>query len=126
MATFNAFEELEVWKKSRLFANAIYDLTGMFNDRVLKAQMRRSVLSIGGNISEGFERDGNREFIQFLSMAKGSCGELKNYIYFARDRNYISQKQYQKSLEDAEKIRTALGGFINYLRKTGIKGLKYK
>ncbi len=96
MPTIERFEDLEVWKLAFENANIIYDLTskGSFSkDYPLRDQVRRCAISVFSNIAEGFERDGNKEFINFLSIAKGSCGEARSQLLFAHRRNYISDEE---------------------------------
>jgi len=96
MASFRTFEEIEAWKKSRELVRAIYQATslGAFStDYGLRDQIRRASVSIMSNIAEGFEREGTREFVQFLSMAKASAGEVRSQLYVALDQGYIGQMQ---------------------------------
>lgn len=79
MGTIKCFEDLNVWQKARIFCRKIFRITNyeLFSkDYRLKDQLRASSGSIMDNIAEGFERDGNKEFIQFLQIAKGSCGGI--------------------------------------------------
>jgi four helix bundle protein len=94
MATINTFEELDIWQLSREICQDTWDLfekTILGKDFELKNQMNRSSGSIMDNIAEGFERNGRREFINFLSYSKGSCGELRSQLYRAFDREHISK-----------------------------------
>ena len=93
MATINRFEDIEAWQHAERLEREIFKLTleGEFaKDFSLKDQIRRSTGSVMDNIAEGFERSGNREFIQFLSISKGSCGEVQSQLYRALDQSYLS------------------------------------
>lgn len=85
------FEDLESWKKARKLTNTIYEATGtgtFTRDFGLKDQIRRASVSILSNIAEGFQRGGDKEFLQFLAVAKGSCGEVRAQLYIAVDQGY--------------------------------------
>jgi four helix bundle protein len=129
MATVKKFEDLEIWKLSRelsLNISPFFINMERSHDFGLKDQINRSAGSIMDNIAEGFERDGRREFIQFLSMSKGSCGELKSQLYRALDRNYIDESQFNSTVEQCNILSNKIGSFINYLKGTGISGSKFR
>jgi four helix bundle protein len=107
------FEELVAWKKARSLTAAVYQVTnsgGLAKDPALRSQMRRAAISIASNIAEGFERGKLTEFHQFLSMAKGSCGELRAQIYLALDAGYLGQDSFDALLAQTEELGRVLGG----------------
>jgi four helix bundle protein len=127
MGKVERFEDLEVWKIAFECANLIYDITvvGKFSqDYVLRDQIRRAGVSIFSNIAEGFERDGNKEFANFLTIAKGSCGEARAQALFAFHRNYISEDEYKVLSEKLIQTSRQLSGFRSYLRQSEMKGRK--
>ena len=129
MSTFKRFEDIEAWKTVRELTRAIYNVTKQerfSKDFGLVNQLRRASDSIMANIAEGFERGGKGEFQQFLSVAKGSNGELKSHLYIALDQSYINQQEFNQIYERAEKTGGQIGSLMNYLRKSEIKGNKYK
>ncbi|MDF2157014.1 four helix bundle protein [Algoriphagus sp. CAU 1675] len=129
MATVTKFEDLEVWRKSREFSKQVFELTqanGFEKDFVLKNQINSSSGSISDNIAEGFEREGKKEFINFLSIAKGSAGESRSQLYRAFDRKYISEETLQEMLNMCLEISKSISGFIKYLKDSEYKGNKFK
>ncbi|MBC7642101.1 MAG: four helix bundle protein [Flavobacterium sp.] len=128
MATINKFEDLEIWQLAREVCQDVwfvFETTSLGNDFKLKNQMNGSSGSVIDNIAEGFERNGRREFIQFLNIAKGSCGELKSQLYRSFDRKHISKEQFQPLLEKANLANKKIGFFMSYLVKSDIKGSKF-
>jgi four helix bundle protein len=108
MATINDFEDLEIWQLGREICQLVWNLfetTSLGKDYELRNQMNRSSGSIMDNISEGFERNGRREFINFLSYSKGSCGELRSQLYRALDRNHISKEEFEQLKDKTDYYR---------------------
>ena len=129
MATIQRFEDLEIWKKSRILSDKVYPLTfeePISSDYRIKDQMRGSVGSIMDNIAEGFERGSRFEFINSLTIAKGETGELKSQLYRCLDNKYISQNLIDELYNLADELTKMITSFINYLNKSKIKGQKFK
>lgn len=128
MATITRFEDIEAWQGGREMKRLIYacSSTGLFaKDFVLKDQIRRAAISITANIAEGFEREGNREFIQFLSVSKASCAEVQDHLYTALDASYLTQDQFHDFYRKAGEVGRKLGAFISYLQNSEIRGRKF-
>ncbi len=128
MATIQRFEDIEAWQKARALTKTIYQMTsrGEFaRDFALRDQIRRAGVSSMSNIAEGFEREGNREFVQFLTQSKGSTGEIKSLLYVALDARFISQEDFQRTYGVADETGRLLGGFMRYLRSSGLRGRKF-
>ncbi len=129
MATIKCFEDLDVWQLARKLSCDIYELTklGSFSkDYSLRDQINKSCGSVMDNIAEGFERGGNREFVQFLAIAKGSAGEVRSQITRAFDRKHINEETYESLRNEALTISKKLSGFMNYLKESDIKGIKFR
>src|SRR5947207_2947186 len=128
MAKIRKFEDIESWKRARKLANEIYNVTavGRFTrDFGLRDQIRRASISILSNIAEGFERGGDKEFLQFLSVAKGSCGETRAQLYVALDQDYISVVQFEALSRAATEVSQLISGFMKYLRESTLRGKQY-
>ena len=129
MARIERFEDIEGWKKGRELRKAIYGCSkrGEFaRDFSLKDQIRRAAQSVTSNIAEGFERGGNREFIQSLSDAKGSCGEVRDQLYTALDESYVSQTEFNRLSNLALGTSRLISGFMKYLQQSELRGPKFK
>jgi len=121
------FEELEVWQKARRLAQTIYERTQeapFDKDYSLKDQINRAMGSVMENIAEGFERDGAKEFAQFLSIAKGSAGEVRSQLYRANDRGYITD-HFEEIKDGITEISRKIYNLREYLLRTTRSGTKY-
>ena len=98
----------------------------MVKDFGLCDQVRRASVSVMANIAEGFGRGGNREFIQFLSTAKGSISELKSHFYVMLDEQYINEEDFTKLYKQADYTEILIAKFMQYLQSSSIKGIKFK
>ncbi|MET3730842.1 four helix bundle protein [Moheibacter stercoris] len=129
MATIEKFEDLEIWMEARKISAKIHELsieTELKNDFGLRNQIKNSSGSIMDNIAEGFERGGNLEFRQFLSIAKGSAGETRSQLYRLFDSNYIEEKEFEDLKVRLENLSGKIQNFIKYLNKKDFKGDKFK
>jgi four helix bundle protein len=115
------FEDIEAWKEARKLVNRVYSFCSVNEfkkDHSLVDQIRRAAISVMANITEGFARKGNKEFIQFLFIAKSSAAELQSHLYVALDQKYINEDTFNELYQDADKIQRQLSNFIKYLHST--------
>ena len=129
MATIKRFEDILSWQKARELNKFIGDLIdkGKFKHSYkLIDQIESSSGSIMDNIAEGFERGGNKEFIQFLYISKGSCGEFRSQLYRALDRKYLGEDEFKLLYDLAKEIIVLLQKLIDYLHNSELKGSKFK
>ncbi|MGZ9734686.1 four helix bundle protein [Flavobacterium sp. GNP002] len=129
MATITRFEDLEIWKEARRLAKEIHIISvesDLKNDFRFKDQIKASSGSIMDNIAEGFERNGNLEFRQFLCIAKGSAGETRSQLYRILDYNYINEEKFEILKTDFENLSGKINNFISYLNKKDFKGTKFQ
>lgn len=117
MATVKRFEDLEIWQLSRELLKLIYDDFRNCKDYSLKDQIISAGLSIQNNIAEGFSRNSDKEFRQFLNISKGSCGEVKSIYYSAEDQRYITKQTAEDRRRRASVLLTKITNFMFYLQK---------
>lgn len=127
--TVKNFEDLKIWQAAKLLTIKVYaatDLQKYHKDYSLIDQTRRAAVSVMANIAEGFERENNKEFIQYLYIAKGSCGELRSHLWIAQELGFLLKNEGQELREKAAGISVMIAKLIAYLKKTPIKGGKHK
>src|SRR2546425_6761227 len=107
------FEDFIAWQKARKLTSNIYRVTceePFARDFGLKDQIRRAAVSSMSNLAEGLERGRPAEFHQFLSIAKGSCAELRTQLYVAFDAGYVNEPQFRELMFDATETGQVIGG----------------
>ena len=122
------FEELVVYQRARGLVKEVYALTrrpAFAKDWGLADQIRRAAVSIMSNIAEGFERGSNVEFVQFLYIAKGSCGEVRAQLMIAADQQYLDSSTHDRLHGDCRRISAMLSNLITYLRRSPMRGSQY-
>lgn len=125
----SSFEDLKVWQKARELANLIYAATrqdSFTRDFGLVDQIRRAAVSVVSNIAEGFERGSYTEFIQFLYIAKGSCGEVRAQLYLAQDQKYLPESTFQQCYALAVEVSRMISGLIDHLKNSQQRGDKFR
>ena len=122
MSTIQSFEEVFAWKKARELVLSIYRTTTegpIAREFTLRDQLRRASISVVSNIAEGFERGGDRELRRFLSIAKGSAGEIRAQLYVALDAGLIAQTDFERLSSLTSETSRLIGGFMKYLDRRG-------
>lgn len=118
MPTVTNFEDLEIWKESRILANRVYETSSLEpfrKDLGLRDQIHRAVVSVSSNIAEGFERNSRTEFAHFLRIAKGSLGEVRSQLHIALDLGYISTGKFSELRTECMDLSSKIGRLITYL-----------
>ena len=129
MAAVKDFEELAIFQKARELSKKIYPVTnrdGFKSDFRFVQQIRAAAGSIMDNIAEGFERGGNKEFLNFLYIAKGSCGEVRSQLIRANDVGYLTEEEYNELYTECRKLSAGIMNFIKEIKANDIAGAKYK
>ncbi len=127
MSKAGKFEDLAIFQKARELCKQVYSITkeGEFHkDSRFVQQIHASAGSVMDNIAEGFERDGNKEFINFLYIAKGSCGEVRSQIIRASDVGYIDKDTATRLYNDSLNLSKSISKLITSLKQSSITGLK--
>lgn len=128
MAHYNSFEDLEIYKIAREICNEVWKIireSTLATDYKLRDQINGSSGSVMDNIAEGFGRGGNKEFINFLGFAKGSCCETKSQLQRCLDRNHIDETKYKTISAKAQNLINQISKFSNYLKASEKRGSKF-
>lgn len=128
MATINTFKEIRSWQHAKELSVECYKLTqeDQFRfDFAMVNQMRRCAISVPSNIAEGFERKGNKEFIQFLFIAAGSLGELQTQLIISSEIGLLEPTRLAKLESKCEDVKKMIYGMISYLKSSEQKGYKF-
>ena len=129
MATIKRLEDIQAWQKARILAKEIFSIsleTALSKDYRFRDQINAAAGSIMDNIAEGFERGGRLEFINFLTIAKASCAEVRSQLYRLLDRSYITTEKFNELYQLTDDIGSKLGAWIIYLNQSEHKGTKFK
>jgi four helix bundle protein len=113
-----SFEDIEAWKEARILVRETYRGFASVKDYSLRDQIQRAAVSLMSNIAEGFDRGTNKEFAQFLVMARGSSSEVRSLLYAANDAGYINGTLFNNLTQRCKNISSLLTGFIRYLKNS--------
>lgn len=119
MGTFRSFEEIDAWREARALVREIHEVVASGPDfrrnRNMTDQIQRAAISIMSNIAEGFERDGRREFMRFLRIAKGSAGEVRSHLYVSKDLDLMSRASFESLFDRLRRVSRMTAGLLRYL-----------
>ena len=128
MSTIKRFEDIHAWQEGRKLAAMIYNATkggGLAKDFGLKDQLQRAAVSVSSNIAEGFARSGNKEFLNFLWIARGSATEVQSQLYTAKDIGYINEQQFDLIYDQAASASMLIYKLIQSIKSSNYKGARY-
>ena len=110
------FEDLQIWQRSRVLTNEIYNAFEKYRDLDFRSQIHRASVSVMNNIAEGFERRTKKDFAHFLDLSKGSSGEVRSMLYLAEDRRYIDKSLAERLRSDYKDLSKSIGALASKLR----------
>jgi four helix bundle protein len=114
---FQSFENLEVWQRGCRLAVDVFETFSSCRNFTMQDQVQRAALSIPSNVAEGYERDSNKEFVRFLNISKGSCGELRTQLYISRELRFIKKGDSDRLITESKEISAMLHGLARAVRK---------
>ncbi|EKE25800.1 MAG: 30S ribosomal protein S23 [uncultured bacterium] len=115
MSKFEKIEDIIAWQKSRTLVYDIYLEFKNCRDFGFRDQIQRASISVMNNIAEGYERKGNKEFMKFLYISKGSCAEVRSMLYVGMDLEYIKKEQFENLYKQTMEISKMLSSLIKAL-----------
>ena len=121
---FQSFEDLEVWQRGCRLAVDVFQTFATCRNFTMQDQVQRAALSVPSNVAEGYERNSNKEFVRFLNIAKGSCGELRTQLYISRKLNFIKKSDFDHLVDESKQISAMLHGLARAVAKRTITKAK--
>ncbi len=118
---FQSFEDLEVWQRGCRLAVDVFKTFAKCRNFTMQDQIQRAALSVPSNVAEGYERNSNKEFIRFLNIAKGSCGELRTQLYIARKLDFLDKPAFDQLITESKEISAMLHGLTRAVAKRSTK-----
>lgn len=126
MATIKQFEDLLAWQKARELVKEVYRAFGNCRDRGFTDQIQRAAVSVMSNIAEGFERGTQAELINYLFIAKGSCGEVRAQLYVALDVGYLDAETFKRLNRLSADCSVLIYRFMQSIKQSGVAGHQFK
>ncbi len=118
---FQSFEDLEVWQRGCRLAVDVFKSFAKCRNFTMQDQVQRAALSVPSNEAEGYERNSNKEFIRFLNIAKGSCGELRTQLYISRKLDFLAKTDFDQLVSESKAISAMLHGLSHAVARRSIK-----
>src|SRR5438477_12621887 len=114
---FQSFENLEVWQRACRLAVEVFKAFASCRSFTMQDQVQRASLSVPSNVAEGYERNSNKEFVRFLNIAKGSCGELRTQLYISRKLDFLKKTDFNRLAVESKEISAMLHGLSRAVSK---------
>jgi four helix bundle protein len=114
---FQSFEDLEVWQRGCRLAVDVFKGFASCRNFTMQDQVQRASLSVPSNVAEGYERNSNKEFVRFLNIAKGSCGELRTQLYISRKLDFLKKVEFDHLIGESKEISAMLHGLSRAVSK---------
>jgi four helix bundle protein len=114
---FQSFEDLEVWQRGCRLAVSVFKAFASCRNFTMQDQVQRAALSVPSNVAEGYERNSNKEFVRFLNIAKGSCGELRTQLYISRKLDFLKKADFDNLIGESKEISAMLHGLSRAVLK---------